>query len=115
MMNYDKKTKAELIAMLESAEAARNEAAAMTEKLLADLKAKTDALAEANRQLAEAFDRAAKASEATQDVAEKVIADRIVALRAIIDLSCQDHCPHHQSTDACRNCVIRKRLDALEV
>lgn len=39
--------------------------------------------------------------------------ETIRELREIIEISCKDHCPHHQQEESCRNCAIKKRLDGI--
>lgn len=90
-----KKTKAELIEMVEAL-TARLEACSMPGATTASA-ALTDA----------ATDCAGPA----EDV--RPATDRETALREIVELSCQDHCPHRGNEDACRNCTIGRRLAAL--
>ncbi|MBQ9502871.1 MAG: hypothetical protein IJU70_11990 [Lentisphaeria bacterium] len=90
-----KKTKAELIEMVEAL-TARLEACSMPGATTAGA-ALTDA----------ATDCAGSGSGGHPAT------DRETALREIVELSCQDHCPHRGNEDACRNCTIGKRLAAL--
>lgn len=78
MVNLEKKTKTELLAMIE------------------ELQKRLDA----------------SLSTVVTDSTEALTAE-IAALREIIEISCKDHCPHHQQEESCRNCAIKKRLDGI--
>lgn len=41
--------------------------------------------------------------------------DVVAALREIISMSCEDHCPHHRDALACKNCAIHQKLTALNL
>jgi len=32
----------------------------------------------------------------------------------LVEMSCRDHCPHHGAADACRNCAIHQKLEAMK-
>jgi len=115
--NLAKKSKAELIAMVEDLTTRLDG----NKTIVVNLQAENDELKK-KLAAAENPDKTLKAAEATvitdstKALTAEVAAERKsnVALREIIELSCQDHCPHHRNEGACHNCEIRKRLNAID-
>ena len=121
--NLSKKSKAELVELVQTLDA---KVAEITAQLQSAQKEKED-LRQRLVAAAAAAETQEKMLEAAKNNAATVITDStpalqallakakgaIAELREIISLSCKDHCPHHQKPGACVNCGIKKRLDAV--
>ena len=118
--NLAKKSKAELIALVEDLTTRLDG----NKTIVVNLQAENDELKKklaAATAAAEKSDKKLKAAsstvitDSTKALTAEVAAERKsnAALREIIEMSCQDHCPHHRNEGACQNCEIRKRLNAV--
>lgn len=124
MGNLETKKKSELIELVQQLEQEKSCAVASMEETV---KEKDAVIAKLEKTLAESAETIAalkKAADGNDAPAEKGTAkasqelvklrERNAALLGLVEDSCKDHCPHHQRPDACRNCAIKQRLDAVK-
>ena len=108
--NLAKKSKAELVAMVEDL----TEQISGNKTVVVGVQAKNDELKKTVAALQKKLDssKTTVVTDSTKALNAEIAAARKsnAALREIIELSCKDHCPHHQQQEACKNCVIRQKL-----
>jgi regulator of replication initiation timing len=101
-----KKSKAELIAMVEDLTTRLDG----NKTIVVNLQAENDEL---KKKLAAA--EATVITNSTKALTAEIAAERKAnsALRELVTLSCKDHCPHHLQQEACRNCSIHRKLSEI--
>ena len=97
MKNLDKKTKNELISLLENLGVQLEELEKENERLKKEVETAADAAADA----------------VADTVVEMLRADK-KRLRELVEISCRENCPHHKNEEACKNCSVAADLAEID-